>query len=63
MQLFANHVCDAVNFEINLIFPIQTVFSTQQSQNKNLNILRVKRAFNMKQKSLFIILKGLHWNR
>ena len=39
-----------MHFEDNLIFI---------SQDKNLNILRTKRAFKMKQKALFIIVKGL----
>ena len=30
-----------------------------KSQDKNVNILRTRRAFNMKQKVFFIILKGL----
>ena len=39
-----------MHFEDNLIFI---------SQDKNLNILRTKRAFKMKQKALFIIVRGL----
>ena len=39
--------CDVINFEINL--SNQEVFSTQpKSQDKNVNILRTKRAFKVK---------------
>ena len=38
-----------MDFEINLIFPIEPVFlHDQNSHDKNLNILRIKRAFNVK---------------
>ena len=37
----------------------QAIFSTWPKQEKNLNILRMKRAFNMKQRAFFIIFKGL----
>ena len=40
--------CDVINFEINLIFLIKPYLSTwPKSQDKNLNILRTKRAFKV----------------
>ena len=48
-----------MDFEINLIFLIKPFFSTwPKSRDKNLNILRTKRAFKMKQKEFVIIFKG-----
>ena len=42
----------------------QAVFSTcRKSQDRNLNILRTKRAFKMKQKTFFINLEGLSLNQ
>ena len=53
--------CDVMNFEVNLkgarrkaVFP-----TLPKSRDKNLNNLRTKRAFKMKQKTFFIIFKGL----
>ena len=43
--------CDVIKFEISLNF--------LKSQDKNLNILRTKKAFEVKQKSFFTIFKGL----
>ena len=40
--------CDAIHFEINLIFLIKSSFYMTKSQDKNLNILRTKRAFKVK---------------
>ena len=52
--------CDVINFEINLIFLIKPYSSIwTKSQDKNLNILRTQRAFNMKLKASFINCKGL----
>ena len=49
-------VRDDRNFEINLTLPIQSFFSTwPKSQDKNLNILRIKIAFKMKWKAFFFI--------
>ena len=45
-----------MNFEINLIFLIKSFFP--KSRDRNLNILRMKRAFKMKWKAFFIIFKG-----
>ena len=48
-----------MNFEVNLIFLIKPFFlHDQKIVTKNLNILRTKRAFQMKQKAFFIIFKG-----
>ena len=41
-------VCDFITFEINLVFLIKHFFSMwPSSQDKNLNILRTKRAFKI----------------
>ena len=40
--------CDSKNFELNLIFLIMSFFYMTKSQDKNLNILRAKRAFKVK---------------
>ena len=58
--IVCSSVCDVINFEIYLSFLIQAVFlHDQKIQGKNLNILRAKRTFQMKQKALLIIFKGL----
>ena len=42
-------VHDIISFEINLRFPYQADFlHNQTGQNKNINILRKKRAFKLK---------------
>ena len=48
-----------MNFEIDLIFLIKPLFLYDQSLEKNLNILRTKKAFKVKQKTFFIVIKGL----
>ena len=41
--------CDVMNFEVSLIFLIKPFFlHDQKSREKNLNILRTKRAFKLK---------------
>ena len=40
--------CDVINFETNLTFLIKPFFVWPKSQDKNLNILRTKRAFKVK---------------
>ena len=40
--------CDVMNFEADLIFLIKPFFVRPKSRDKNLNILRTKRAFKMK---------------
>ena len=51
--------CDVMNFEINLISLMYRFSTRLKSQDKNVNILRTKRAFKMKQKAFFLIFKGL----
>ena len=51
--------CDAINFEINLIFLISCFSTWPKIQDKSLNILRTGRAFKMKQKAFFITFKAL----
>ena len=50
--------CDVINFELNLTFLIKPFSYLTKSQELNLNILGMKRAFNVKQKTFSIILKG-----
>ena len=51
--------CDAINFEINLIFLIRLCFYMMKSSRQKFNILRMKRAFKLKLKAFFIIFRGL----
>ena len=51
--------CDNINFEIKLIFLIRPFSLWWKSQDKNLNNLRTKRAFKVKQKAFFKVFKGL----
>ena len=48
-----------MNFEINFVFLIKPLFLHDQSQEKNLNIIRTEKAFEVKEKAFFIIIKGL----
>ena len=48
-----------MNFEINFVFLIKPLFLHDQSQEKNLNIIRTEKAFEVKEKPFFIIIKGL----
>ena len=50
-------VCEVINFEIN--FLSSPFLRCQKCKDKNLNIVRTKRAFKMKQKAFFITFKGL----
>ena len=61
LQLFVNQVVTSWILKFNLIFLInQSDFSTwPKSHDKNLNILRTKRAFKINQNAFFIIFKGL----
>ena len=61
------HICIAVvcfpgshvvNFEINLTFLMKLFLYVTKNQDKNLNILKTKKTFKVKQKASFIILKG-----
>ena len=49
--------CDVIHFNINLVFLVMPFFTRPKSQDKNLNILRTKRA--LKIKDIFIVLKGM----
>ena len=40
--------CDVINFELNLTFLIKPFPTCPKIQDKNLNILRTKRAFMMR---------------
>ena len=51
--------CDVINFEINLIFLINRFSTWAKSQDRNLNILRTKRALKMTLKTFIIIIEGL----
>ena len=51
--------CDAVNFEINLIFLIKPFSTRPKSQDENLNILRTKRGFKMNKKHFSSFFMGL----
>ena len=48
-----------MNFEINFVFLIKPLFLHDQSQEKNLNIIRTEKTFEVKEKTFFIIIKGL----
>ena len=48
-----------INFENYLTFLIKRFSTLPASQDKNLNILRTKRAFKMKQKAFLITFNGL----
>ena len=50
-------VCDVINFEINV--SNQAVFLHDKKSGQKFIILRIKRAFKVKLKAVFIILKGL----
>ena len=50
--------CDDINFEINRTFLIKPFFYMTKKSDKILKILRAKRAFQVKSKAFFIILKG-----
>ena len=50
-------VCEVINFEI--IFLSRAFLRGQKCKDKNLNIVRTKRAFKMKQKAFFITFKEL----
>ena len=57
MKLIAG--CDVIKFEIYLIFLIKPFFYMTKKSRQKLKYLRTKRAFYVKQKSFFIIFKGL----
>ena len=56
--------CDVMDFEINLIFLIELFFlHDQKVMTKNLNIMRKKRAFKVKQKSFSLFLKDFQLSK
>ena len=61
--MFITIVCfpvrDVTNLEITLALLSSRFPICPKNQDKNVHILRTKRAFNMKQKVFFIIFKGL----
>ena len=52
------HDFDVVCFEINLNLPIKPLFYMTKKSRQKFKYLKIKRAFKMKQKTFFIILKG-----
>ena len=48
-----------MNFKINLIYIIKLFFYMTKSRGKNWNLLRMKRAFKVKQKAFLVVFKGL----
>ena len=52
-------VCDVISIEIYVSFLIKSISYKSKRRGKNLNILRMERAFKMKKKSCFLICKGL----
>ena len=59
LQLFVNQVVTSQNLKLTLSFQSSCFATWPKRQDKNLNILRTKRAFEVKQKAFFIIFKGL----
>ena len=49
---------DKINFETNLIFLAKLFFLRPKSQNKKINIFRMKRAFKVKKMHFLSFLKG-----
>ena len=59
LQLFVNHPLTSQNLKLTLSFLSSRFATWPKSQYKILNILRTKRAFDVKLKAFFIIFKGL----
>ena len=59
MTIFCFPGCDVINFEINFVFLIKPFFYMPKIEDKNLNILRAKRALKVKWKTFFIICSRL----
>ena len=57
LQLFVNQAVTPQNLKLTLSFLLSRFAKWPKSQDTYLNILRTKRAFNVKQKEFFIILK------
>ena len=56
--LFVNQAVTSQNLKLTLSFWTNRFATWPRSQDKNLSILRTKRAFEMKWKAFFIIFKG-----
>ena len=59
LWLFVNQAVASQNLKITASFLSSHFATSRKSQDKNLNILRMKTAFEMKQKAFFIIFKWL----
>ena len=59
LQLFVDQVVMSKVFKLTLSFSSGYFSTWSKIQDKNLNILRLKRAFKVKQKVFFITFKGL----
>ena len=58
LWLFVNQAVTSQNLKLTLSFWSNRFATWPRSQDKNLSILRTKRAFEMKWKAFFIIFKG-----
>ena len=58
-RLFVNQVVTLQVLKLALSFWSICFYTWPKSQDKNLNILRTERAFEVKQKAFFVIFKGL----
>ena len=58
LQLLVNQAVTPQNLKLTLSFLLSRFAKWPKSQDAYLNISRTKRAFNVKQKEFFIILKG-----
>ena len=52
-------VCDIINFEINLIFPIKLFLYMTKNSRQQFKYLKNKKNFYSEIKAFFIIFKGL----
>ena len=52
-------ICGVINFENNHSFLIKQYFYITKNRDKNINISRPKRGFNMKQKAFFFTYKEI----
>ena len=59
IEIVFNQVVTSWNLKLTLSFSSSRFFYITKNQDKNLNILKTKRAFKMKLKAIFITFKGL----
>ena len=59
LRLFTNQALASSNLKLTLSFLSSRFPTSPKSQDKNLNIVRTKGAFQVKLKAFFIIFKGL----